>query len=167
MTGPGQPAATINGLPPFQRKAIDDALELGRWPWYFHGPAGRGKTYIAAAIYRHWAGDSAAFWMTHKVLYDFVMDRHTAHSILNSVRAADLLILDDIAVREPSGAQLDALLQILNARDGKPLIVTGNLAPRELNAVLDERCGSRICGGSVFEVLGDDRRLKQAKLFEI
>ncbi len=155
------------GLPMFQRDAINSAMGMQCWPWYFYGPAGRGKTFIAAAIYRHWPGSTCCFWNASKILMDFVMDRHTSQLILNSVRDASLLVIDDLGVRVPTDSQLDALLVILNTRQGKPLVLTGNLGPADLKTKLDDRCGSRICGGHLFEVLGEDHRLKQAKLFEI
>lgn len=155
-------------IPKFQRDALDVAEANGRWPWYFYGPAGRGKTFLAAALFRHWAASSFVTWFyASEILPVYTTDRDTAHRIRNTVRDTSLLVLDDVGVREPTGAQLDALLLFLNLREGKPLVVTGNCNHEELQKVLDDRCSSRIDGGQSFEVKGDDRRLNGATLFEI
>ena len=88
--------------------------------------------------------------------------------IKNTVRDADLIVLDDIATREPTAAQLDALLAILNWRGKKPLIATGNAAPAELaNFIHDDRVVSRLCAGVIIEVAGHDRRLAGALNFRV
>jgi DNA replication protein DnaC len=75
-------------------------------------------------------------------------------------RNAPLVVLDDLATRTLTDAQLDALLQIINIRDCKPLVVTCNLSLSEVQAVLkDARIPSRLSAGYVIEVTGDDRRL--------
>lgn len=143
--------------------AIRDALASGRWPWYLHGPAGGGKTSAAAVVYRHWPDGWALFWDCGRVCRDLVAARVEGREgpLKNTLRDADLIVLDDIATREPTGPQLDALLAILNWRGAKPLITTGNAAPEELANILhDDRVVSRLCAGVIIEVAGKDRRLQ-------
>lgn len=116
-----------------------------------------------AAIYCGWNG--WPWWMdAGKYLRELVASRadHEAGKIERTVRDCGLMVLDDIGVREASGAAMDALLWTLNARQNLPLIVTGNLAPEKLVDVLDTRAVSRLCSGTVIEVTGQDRRLSNA-----
>jgi DNA replication protein DnaC len=97
------------------------------------------------------------------VILDYTMhDRGAA--ILRTVEEAALVVLDDIATREPTWAQREALLAILDARAGRPMVLTGNLSIEQLAEVVDDRAASRICAGTIIEVTGKDRRLAAATL---
>lgn len=119
---------------------------------------------LAAYLYQRWsAGLIEPWWISAP---DFLLKAAAARGqgeaarLNNTIRDTPLICLDDVGVREPTGAQLDALLNMLDQRAGKPLIVTGNLAPELLVDVLDNRVVSRLCAGVVIEVLGEDQRLK-------
>lgn len=123
-----------------------------------------GKTSAAAVIYRHWHGD-AFFVDCGTICRDLVRYRVEGreNAIKNTVCEKDLIVLDDIATREPTAPQLDALLTLLNWRGRKPLIATGNAAPSELAEFIhDDRVVSRLCSGAIIEVTGKDRRLQGA-----
>lgn len=68
------------------------------------------------------------------------------------------MVIDDIGVREASQAQSEAMLLLLNERRAKPMILTGNLKPSELNKAYDDRIVSRLTAGIVIEVTGGDQR---------
>ncbi len=74
-----------------------------------------------------------------------------------------LCVLDEIGVGSTaSDFRLDALLEVLNTRCDhpvKPLIVTSNLEPKEIERAYDDRVASRILAGTVYHVGGDDRRI--------
>ena len=74
-----------------------------------------------------------------------------------------LCVLDEIGVGSTaSDFRLDALLEVLNTRCDhpvKPLIVTSNLEPKEIEKAYDDRVASRILAGTVHHVGGYDRRI--------
>lgn len=157
------------------KSALTLACAAPRWPWYFHGAPGTGKTSAAAFIYRIWPGPGAEFRTgtyfveAAKIVPDLA--RHIADGdaefVLRRVCAASLLIIDDIGTRSMTEPQADALRRILNARGGKPMILTGNHSPDALPAALgDDRIVSRLCAGTLIEFTGADRRLQDTLVFE-
>lgn len=69
-------------------------------------------------------------------------------------------MLDEIGTREASGHRFDALLNLLEIRKGRPLILTGNLPVKEITKVYDDRILSRIFAGTLIEFTGNDRRFE-------
>ncbi len=151
----------------------DDKCE---WPILLHGPAGTGKSCIAALLYRNWPGyplwlDAGAFviqMMTARrdgaaPYYHTNGNRAdrdiSENGMINWMRESPLVVLDDIGNRRPTDAQFDALLAAINARSGKPLIITTNCNPEQLTSLFDDRFASRLLAGTVIEVGGQDRRL--------
>jgi DNA replication protein DnaC len=146
------------------QEALFLATESRRWPIYLHGNAGVGKTSAAACVYRLWRRSLCFYWPAAKVVGDLVMARvdGTAGRIKRTIEDADLIVLDDIATREPTTAQLDALYSVLLWRENKPLVITCNYSPARLSEVMDQRIASRACRGVVIECTGKDRRLSSA-----
>ena len=147
------------------QRAIKAAYESGLWPWYIHGVAGTGKTSAAAVVFRSRAGEFNYFWDCGKACRDLVCARanYEEWQMRRKIQGAGLIVLDDVATREPTGAQLDALLSIINWRSGSPLIVTGNASPAQLAEFIhDDRVVSRLCAGVIIEVTGKDKRLQSA-----
>ena len=152
--------------------AIKTAYESGRWPWYIHGVAGGGKTCAAAFVYRtfptdknQWGEPLNFFWDCGKACRSLVCARanYEEWQEKRKIQCASIIVLDDVATREPTGPQLDALLSIINWRAGSPLIATGNASPAELaDYVHDDRVVSRLCAGVIIEVTGRDKRLQTA-----
>jgi len=134
--------------------ALDAARGFARQPdgWLlFEGGYGTGKTHLAAAIgnLRLQLGDAvlfitvpdlldhlrAAYGPTSEMGYDETFER---------VRNADLLILDDLGVENPSAWAQEKLFQLLNHRYSyeKPTVITTNvdidtLDPRIRSRLLD------------------------------
>lgn len=82
---------------------------------------------------------------------------------LDFLSKASLLVIDDISTREKyTDAQHDNLLEVIDSREGKPLIVTSNISPRAMHdaKTFDERILSRICCGTMFELKCKDRRFQ-------
>lgn len=74
---------------------------------------------------------------------------------------SDLVVIDEIGTRDATAHRYDALLRLLDARIGRPLILTSNLdpsSPSGLGTVYDARILSRIMSGTLLEVRGHDRR---------
>lgn len=122
------------------------------------GPAGCGKTHLAAAIANHALANRiqalfavvpdlldhlrAAFAPTSEILYDELFER---------IRSVPLLILDDLGTEYPTPWAGEKLYQILNYRYNcyMPTVVTTN---RSLNS-LDERIRSRMSDQAVCEIV--------------
>jgi DNA replication protein DnaC len=120
------------------------------------GPAGCGKTHLAAAIANHALANRiqalftvvpdlldhlrAAFAPTSEILFDELFER---------VRSVPLLILDDLGTEYPTPWAREKLYQFLNYRYNcyMPTVVTSN---RSLES-LDERIHSRMSDDAVCE----------------
>lgn len=152
------------------------------WPLYIHGEAGTGKTCIAALLYRDFIGyaawcscrallrDMAAFRAdpAHAMVWLMasgnVCHRPAANAWADLTDPGWLVCLDDLGTRELSPTQSEILLDLLDARVGKPLIVTGNHDRAGLLKFMDPRIVSRLCQGTVIGLVGKDRRTPQVEL---
>lgn len=152
---------------------LREAKKADRWPWYFFGDTGRGKTCTAAHLLLTWERGGSMRGPSWMRFYDFrreheqlckqgvIVEPTYKTSILPGVWWAALLegsltVVDDV----DEGAD-DALLHLLEMRTARPLILTGNLTPSEVRSKLGARIHSRIAGGICVEFTGPDRRLAQ------
>ena len=87
--------------------------------------------------------------------------------LFDRVANAGLLVLDDIGIRTPTDVDLEILTRAVNTRAGRPLIVTSNLKPAELNAAFGARLASRLLAGVMLNLAGADRRLAQSHVVEV
>jgi DNA replication protein DnaC len=150
----------------------------GHWPLYLWGSTGIGKTCAAAVAYSLWR--PSAWWMSLTELCDTLKGFNAQSFQLittptgkielsltgfwERMRKMGLVVIDEIGTRDASPQRYDALLRLLETRQGQPLILTGNLNPRgEIPKVYDERVQSRIYAGVALEVTGPDRRLDGIK----
>lgn len=163
------------------------------WPMYLHGETGTGKTYAACVIYKHWPqelvekwGDEfhgrtgrynrvtipvrePIFWDCQQLASEVAQRRREGliDVILRPLRECSLLVLDEIGRREMTGPQLDALLDIVNARGESPMILTSNKSPVELVKVLgDQRIVDRI-QGTVVELTGTSQRAAKVRRIKL
>src|SRR5262249_12878111 len=73
---------------------------------------------------------------------------------------APLIVLDEIGSKERvSDHHYETVKGVLDKRHGRPLICISNLNLDEIKNVYDDRIASRLAAGTVFELLGEDRRL--------
>lgn len=86
---------------------------------------------------------------------------------MSRVRDAGLFCLDDVALREPSPSQYEALYAVINLRHKKPAIYTSNIGPLDLRKVYDARISSRMLAGTWIEMAGEDKRLLNVKPIRI
>lgn len=130
-----------------------------------YGNPGSGKTYMAAAITRHWLDEgrgTAIFRSIDQIFNTWhqevmgVVDRVLAHQLSER----PLLVIDDLGSRELSEKFLSWLQVILGARhDGRrPTIVTSNLAPEDVRRNIGEPNWSRLHPTSI-PMFFDDKRL--------
>lgn len=141
--------------------AIYKAIAAGKFPLYWHGPTGRGKTFCAALIYADWLG-WACFWPAAKITADIVDGQFNKNvqPIINTIRDADLIVVDDIVDRNMTDSRCSALCDLINWRKDKPMILTGNFSPKELTkCVPSDRLVSRILSGKAQCFEGPDMRI--------
>lgn len=130
------------------------------------GPAGTGKTHLAAALTR------ACIEVRRPVLFRRAADLFLAirqsyeHSdfsedtVLGEYAGAPLLVLDDIGAGALSDFERRATLEILDRRLNalRPTVVTTNWDTDDIRERMDERIASRLAGFTLLMFAGDDRR---------
>lgn len=131
-----------------------------RFPVYLTGNAGRGKTGLAAVLYR--IAKRPIWRRADSFLLDLSMGRgdDTYRSEIRKASEASLLILDDLGVRKPSEGMFHLLFDVLELRKSKPTVITSNKTLDELCEVYtDGRIYSRLAAGTVMTLIGSDRRI--------
>lgn len=152
-------------IPQQQFEAIKCHFENPVWPLYLYGQPGSGKTCAAAVIAMTFPGKYISFQSAKRIISDYSCGRFV-RQIIATVRDCDLLILDDVGTRSLSDAAIESMLDILNARGAKPLIITCNHNPIELEVKIgDARISSRMTRGTVIGFPEADQRIQEARVF--
>lgn len=133
------------------------------------GPVGTGKTYQAYAALRMLADASVhagwEFWAAADLYASQRPREHgDAETEFRRVRAARVLVLDDIGTGKVSEATEDINYRLLNyrAEHQLPTIFTSNLLPRELPGRLGQRVASRLTEMTTpVPMTGPDRRIRR------
>ena len=108
---------------------------------FFHGDAGRGKTYSAVALLKAWMNRNTgrrAVFTDAMQLFAFIRrsydDGDSESAILYHFTNADLLVFDDLGKGRPSEWSLERVEGIINGRytEGLPTVVTSQWAGNEL-----------------------------------
>jgi DNA replication protein DnaC len=161
------------------REAVDAAksfIENPKGFLTFIGGAGRGKTWIAAAIAREMILNCDCEWWPGRpppIKWIRAIDA------LNSIRAefsqpgenkarrmlysARILFLDDLGTEKVSDWVIETIYDLIDFRycEALPTVITSNLGGQDLAKVFGTRVVSRLMGDGKKIVLGgDDRRLK-------
>lgn len=153
-----------------------------RWPLYLHGAQGRGKSCLAALLYQVWP--ARAVWYDVGELLNQVKTcrregtvdvagpdgrafEFSEAALFDRLANAGLLVLDDLGTRTPTDVDAEILTRAFNTRAGKPLIVTSNLKPDELNIAFGARLASRLLAGVPLCLVGSDRRLTDTRVVEV
>lgn len=110
----------------------------------FYGDVGTGKTFLAACIANALIDRAVPVLMTNIPLLISSMQKDfeaEKGNILRRISSVPLLILDDIGVERDTAYGYEKLQEIIDTRyrSGKPLIVTTNLSPQELQNPTDIR----------------------------
>ena len=133
------------------------------FPVYIWGPTRTGKTCLSALICsrspvpRMIATDELLDQiMTARRngeanchLWDGGFVARTEWQIFSWCHSASILCLDDVGTTELTAPQMRALLQVVNSRQGRPLILTSNINPDRLKEYVGQRIASRMLGGQV------------------
>ena len=145
---------------------------------YISGGAGTGKTFLAAILAQELmkAGKSVLFVDVPTLLdnlrktFNKSSDSDTTlDEMMKALSTADVLILDDMGVENPTAWVAERVYLIVNDRynTDKPVIVTSNLSLGALiNRFADEITGTRIVSRlqqmcKLAEITGSDRRLRR------
>lgn len=153
------------------RAFLREGIAAGHWPVYIYGHRGTGKTCLAALI--HASVSTGAIWERADSLLDELSQfRRTAEDGKRWERLVGcrLLTLDDLGVRMPTEFMSAKLFDLLEARKGRPTVITsnhplqrleGHAAP--LGELFDDRILSRLAAGRMVCLQGADRRAGQGK----
>ncbi len=163
-----------NGIAPHLREVINELVQ-GRepWPLFLHGEQGSGKTCAALCTIDAYGG----WYLTLTELTELLIGaqqgslswstghKRTVIDIWKDWRSAHLAVLDEIGQRpEPSPFEYDVVKRALDEREGKPLIIVSNSSIDALCGQYDDRIGSRLAFGTVVELEGDRRLMRQLKV---
>ncbi len=162
---------------PFKKTLGNLAEEPGYYVW---GKEGRGKTYLAAAIFRHWIVSGrasrtrqdyfkrsyvSARWYFVPDLMARIRDTWdkkgaSERPIMRELLRAEAVVLDNMTVAHFAPWALERLFTIIDKRynNGLPTVVTSTLSTVQI-AEHDPSLASRLGGWKVIEVRGHDRRL--------
>lgn len=170
---------SVQDVPAFEQLAdirnnIQDFVEEGRKLYLWSNQTGNGKTTWAIKLGLQYINQVwKYFYETPACLFISVSDflykskafdnpilTKEAQDIRRSAEKSDLIILDDVGldyISKYDYTSLFSLVDVLCLND-KPLIVTSNFSPQELNELVGDRLPSRLCSDIVIELKGMDRR---------
>lgn len=144
------------------------------WALTLLGPTGCGKTWTAIEVLlrlrepitaRTGNYRPARFLDAVEFVDDLRADLDAAHAAFERAAAIPLLILDDVGAGRSTDYSDDRISTLLRKRYNRSLltVVTSN-APtlKALSAGLDPRICSRLAGGTVVTLRGQDRRPRRA-----
>lgn len=163
-----------------QRTAAEalDAIDRRISPLIFAGPVGTGKSCLAMLIARLFPG--AITWSAPGVLSTICRARTsdagtveipgpdgsswwTESRFYARFEAAPFAVLDDLGTRELTEAQSDVLLELVNRRHGRGLLVTTNHRKTSLTESVGPRIASRLLAGQQWWFDGVDLRARTGR----
>jgi chromosomal replication initiator protein len=128
-------------------------------PLFIHGATGQGKTHllhaIAAAYAEHSPGHSVLYMSAERFMMEFVnaIRAHDTMAFKARLRAARLLLIDDIQFIAGKGPTQEELLHTINELidSGARIAIVADRAPQAIEGV-DKRILSRLAGGLVADI---------------
>ena len=138
-------------------------------PLFFHAPTGLGKTHLMHAIghaYLAQVPSARIVLLTaDSFMFEFVgaIRANDTHAFKARLRAADLLLLDDIHFAAGKDKTQDELFHTINelASAGKRVVITADRCPQELDGI-EQRIVGRLSMGLVAEVRPAGEQLRRA-----
>lgn len=153
--------------------------ELEKTTLFFQGDTGLGKSHLSYCAHQYYNNEryQSAVFVDVPGLLEMIKNTYdkssskTQDQIMNAIKTADLLILDDIGAEyakpDANGYEswtADILFQIANARQKKKNIYTTNFTAKHLTkkyGMMSKRIISRMMNNAkVIKIEGDDHRLK-------
>ena len=159
-------------------KAVESCCKgESAWPLFVHGPAGTGKTCAALWLIDTMMGvcQMWSFSQLCEHLLDAKFNRlesFGSHSstiitpadVWEDWRRMALCVIDELGSRSSvSDHQYEVAQRAIDDREGKPLMVASNLELPRLAEIFDDRIASRLAGGTVVHLTGDDMRLAPSR----
>ncbi len=153
-------------------KEYADCFGPGSGSLLFLGKTGLGKTHLSMAV----GGTIAAhgFWVEYTSAQSMIdrfekvrFDRGATpedRDFTSGVLRCDLLILDDLGSEFITSFSQSVLYHVLNERlmADRPILISTNLDPAQLNSAYSERIASRVlCGCTAYAFSGKDIRLEK------
>ncbi len=134
------------------------------------GPAGTGKTHLAAAITRACmeVGQPVRFRRA-AALYQAIRESYDQgfadEGVLSEYARVKLLVLDDLGAGALTDFERRYTLEVLDRRLNAmlPTIVTTNWTLPQIREQMDERIASRLSGYTLLNFTGRDRRERKAR----
>ena len=152
-------------------RALAGGAGEGFRPLFVHSPTGQGKTHLAHAIGhalidgRPDARVECLSAERFTVAFVAAIKAGDTLAFKDRLRAADLLILDDVQFMAGKGSTQTELLHTLDGLIalGRPVVVTADRPPHLLDGI-EPRIRSRLGGGLVADLRPADRALRRAIL---
>lgn len=131
------------------------------------GNCGTGKSYLAACIVNALLEEQIPALMVSTVrLLNYITGKDVnANNAIDSLRRFDLLVLDDFGAERQTPYIIENLTEIVNAREGKPLIITCNISPEQLKEPPREleRLYDRVGSCIPVPLLGESKRKQKGQ----
>src|SRR6202008_1533948 len=136
-------------------------------PLFLHGGTGLGKTHLMHAIGQEFLarhpGARVIYMSAEKFMYEFVaaMRAKDTHSFKARLRAADLLMIDDVQFIAGKDSTQEEFFHTMNEiiTAGKRLVITADRAPQDLDGIAP-RILSRLSWGLVADINAADYELR-------
>ncbi|WP_375398821.1 chromosomal replication initiator protein DnaA [uncultured Sphingomonas sp.] len=140
-------------------------------PLFLHSATGLGKTHLMHAIGHAYLaavpGARVIILSAERFMFEFVaaMRANDTHSFKTRLRAADLLMVDDLHFISGKTGTQDEFFHTINelTAAGKRLVITADRGPQGLDDV-EARIVSRLSMGLVADIKGADPALRRAVL---
>lgn len=175
---PGYGVADPDKVVPAVRQAINEAIDAREFPILLYGDVGSGKTCAAAGLFGKqkrrplWyraddllvamaVGRAGTIDVDAPNIYGEIERRPVKFcDFQTKVQRAAWMFLDDLGLRGATDPMKQALFDLLEWRQTKPLVITSNLSIPELAELYDDRIASRIQVGSRIRFGFADRRTR-------
>lgn len=140
-------------------------------PLFLHSGTGQGKTHlmhaIGAAYLEACPGANVILMSAERFMFDFVhaLRARDTHSFKARLRAADLLMIDDLQFIAGKDATQEEFFHTVNEvmATGKRLVISADRCPQGLDGV-EARITSRLSVGLVADIKAPDLALRRAVL---
>lgn len=151
-------------------KTVTDWLDNPEGFMFISGACGVGKTHLACATVLNFRRKNKRCEIVYSS--DLFLSlrgsfgdrsRESEQEIINNMTEPHVIVFDDIGAQKLSDYVIEAWYTIIDRRyrDNLPTMFTSNLGLREISAYMTDRVASRLASGIVYELNGDDKRLRK------